>query len=611
MGSIRILEDRLINQIAAGEVIERPAAALKELVENSLDAGATRIHVQLEAGGRKLIRVVDNGRGMDDADALMCLERHGTSKIRGEEDLFRVASLGFRGEALPSIASVSRFELLTRPAGKREGQRVVVDGGKLRLREPAGCPEGTQISVRSLFYNVPVRRKFLRTVPTELGHCAEAIISQALIRPEVDWTLEHNGQVLVRAPAAESRQARAAELLKGHGRALFPVNFRAGDLEVEALISPVGVHQGAARGSMYLFVNGRYVRDALVRSAVREAYRHIVPKGRYPVVVLEVRVPPEEVDVNIHPSKTEVRFRNGRDMVRAVSQGLRDGLEAHGIRRPVRDIQADRRPGVPSSWEPAPVRQESLELAPGPSAPSEWDTPPASIPVLNQPSTFSPTEAREVASFSNGEESVPLATTEGELLPVPRFQDLKVIGQLLKTYLLCEGGNELILIDQHAAHERVMLHHLMKNAREHLGGAQRLLNAAVVDLPLHKAKVLEDNLSVLQELQFEVEPYGGGAFAVRGVPPLLAKVDVETLLHDVADSLVAGQRGTAGRDIQEHVMATMACHNSVRAHQRLNEFEMRKLLEALDEVDFSVCAHGRPVAIRVSESELERRFHRA
>ena len=246
MGNIRILEDRLINQIAAGEVIERPSAALKELVENSLDAGSTRIHVQLEAGGRKLIRVVDNGRGMDDADALMCLERHGTSKIRGEEDLFRVASLGFRGEALPSIASVSRFELLTRPKDAREGQRVVVEGGRLRLREPAGCPEGTQISVRSLFYNVPVRRKFLRTVPTELGHCAEAIISQALIRPEVDWTLEHNGQVLVRAPVAETRQARAAELLKGHGRALFPVNFSAGDLEVEALISPVGVHQGAA-----------------------------------------------------------------------------------------------------------------------------------------------------------------------------------------------------------------------------------------------------------------------------------------------------------------------------------------------------------------------------
>jgi DNA mismatch repair protein MutL len=198
-----------------------------------------------------------------------------------------------------------------------------------------------------------------------------------------------------------------------------------------------------------------------------------------------------------------------------------------------------------------------------------------------------------------------------DLLPVARFADLVVLGQLLGTYLVCEGGNEMILIDQHAAHERVMLHHLMRHAKEHLGGAQRLLTATVVDMPLHKAKLLEENLGVLAELQFEVEPYGGGAFAVRAVPPLLAKVDIEKLLHDVADGLAVGQRGNAGRDIQEHVMATMACHNSVRAHQRLNDYEMRKLLEALDAVDFGVCAHGRPVAIRISEAELERRFHRA
>lgn len=609
MGEIRILEDRLVNQIAAGEVIERPAAALKELVENSLDAGATRIHVQLEAGGRNLIRVVDNGRGMDDADALMCLERHGTSKIRREEDLFRVSSLGFRGEALPSIASVSRFELLTRPSAKREGQKVVVEGGRLRSRAPTGCPEGTQISVRNLFYNMPVRRKFLRTVPTELGHCAEAIISQALIRPEVDWTLEHNGQVLLRAPIAKDRKERASDLLKGQGQSLFPVQFSVGDLEVEALLSPVGVHQAAAKGSLYLFVNGRYVRDALVRKAVREAYRHIVPKGRFPVVVLEVRVPPEEVDVNIHPSKTEVRFRHGRDMVQAVSQGLRNALEAHGIRRPMREFNAP----VPESQDP--MRQGGLGFsrpapdltqAPGPATPYAASPPSEDF----SPPPMGPTQSLSAAPESA--ENLPAASQPAnDLLPVARFADLVVLGQLLGTYLVCQGGNEMILIDQHAAHERVMLHQLMRHAKEHLGGAQRLLTAMVVDMPLHKAKLLEDNLGVLAELQFEVEPYGGGAFAVRAVPPLLAKVDIEKLLHDVADGLAVGQRGNAGRDIQEHVMATMACHNSVRAHQRLNDYEMRKLLEALDEVDFGVCAHGRPVAIRISEAELERRFHRA
>jgi DNA mismatch repair protein MutL len=305
VGKIRILEDKIVNQIAAGEVVERPAAVLKELIENSLDANARCLEISLERGGRNLLSVADDGHGMDSADALMCLERHGTSKIRDANDLYRISSLGFRGEAIPSIAAVSRFNIVTRQHDSDIGTKVVIEGGVIKTREPVGCPIGTIISAKNLFFNVPVRRKFLRTVNTELSHCLEMVISQALIRPDVDWTVTHDGRVVLRAPVAKSRKERATTLLKGHGRALVPVSFTSGELSVEALISPVGVHQGAAKGSLYLYVNGRYVRDPLIRKAVREAYRHIVPKGRFPVVIMEITLPPDQVDVNIHPTKVD------------------------------------------------------------------------------------------------------------------------------------------------------------------------------------------------------------------------------------------------------------------------------------------------------------------
>ncbi len=349
MSAIRILDDRLVNKIAAGEVVERPASIIKELLENSLDAGAGTIALRLRSGGRQLIEVADDGCGMDSADAMMCLERHATSKIRSQEDLFSVVTLGFRGEALPSIASVCKFELVTRRADSEVGTRVVVEGGTLLRNEPTGCPPGTRIRCRQLFYNVPARRKFLRTVPTELGHCLEGVVREALIHPEVDWRVEHDGNEVLRAPRVESRSERAAQLLKDRGRALFQVDFGGGSFTARGLISPVGVHHSSASGAMYLYVNGRYVRDPVLRRAVSEAYKHIVPKGRYPTVVLEVQVPPADVDVNVHPNKTEVRFRHPRELQSAVAQGLREALEQHGIRRPVherRAAEAAQRAGV-------------------------------------------------------------------------------------------------------------------------------------------------------------------------------------------------------------------------------------------------------------------------
>ncbi|MCB9759315.1 MAG: DNA mismatch repair endonuclease MutL [Alphaproteobacteria bacterium] len=652
MGVIRILEDHLVNKIAAGEVVERPASVVKELVENALDAGATRVEVRLRSGGRQLVQVVDDGSGMSRDDALMCLERHGTSKIRTEHDLFSVATLGFRGEAIPSIASISKFEIITRPASDEVGSRITVHGGRLRPPEPAGCPVGTQISAASLFFNVPVRRKFLRTVQTELGHCLEAVTRQAMIRPDVDFTVEHDGRDLIRCPAVDSRHARAADLLKAHGAALIPVVLASGDVEVEALVSPVGVHQANSAGAMYLYVNGRYVRDPTLRRAINEAYRHLVPKGRYPVVVLEVRLPPEEVDVNVHPSKIEVRFRNGRDLFRFVADGLREGLQAHGIRRPVSTAPAREReqpaeqPSVglfaaepaapaprtasppapaprtasPPASAPTPAPRAAAPPAPGVPAPRPASLPaPAPRPVASlspapAPRPVNPSPAPRLAPVRQAPPPAPPAQTPhgpGALLPVPRFQDLRVIGQFAETYILCEGGGELIMIDQHAAHERVTLYRLQQDARERLGGAQRLLTPIIVELPVGRAELLADRLDVLADLNLEVEPYGGGAFAVSAVPPGLSNADVPALVRDIADDLAEGGAGLAGRDIMDHMLATMACHNSIRAHQALSPYEMRELLKALDAVDFEVCAHGRPVAIRVDQAELERRFHRS
>lgn len=606
---IRVLEDRVVNKIAAGEVVERPASALKELVENALDAGARDLRVELRSGGRQLIIVTDDGKGMDRTDATLCLERHATSKIRTDADLFEVTTLGFRGEAVPSIAAVSRFELLTRRPEDDVATLVRVEGGRLVGVEDAASPPGTRVSVRNLFFNVPVRRKFLRTVPTELGHCLEAVTRQALVRPDLDVEVRHDGRVSIRAPRVSDRAQRAADLLGPHGRALVPAAFERGELKVQALVSPVGVHKGSAQGATYLYVNGRFVQDPQLRRAVREAYRGIVPKGRFPTLVLEVTVPPDHVDVNVHPAKTEVRFRHGRALVQAVADGVRQSLEVHGIQRPVPDRPRTLEPEGPSPQPPLPLQDPPAGASPWPGPARAGESPLAT----DRPSPPWRPAAPLAGAALEPPRPLPGEPTGAErgLLPVPRFQDLRVLGQLDRTYVLCEGRGELVIVDQHAAHERVTLHRLMQAEREQLGGGQRMLTPPVIELTPARARALEPHTGVLARYGLEVEPFGGESFVVKQVPAALAKADLTQLVEDVADDLAEGGGGGPLRDRVESVLATMACHTSVRAGQSLSAYEMRELLRALDAVDFGVCAHGRPVSIRISPTELERRFHRA
>lgn len=631
--AVRILEEHLVNKIAAGEVVERPASVVKELVENALDAGATELRLHLRAGGRNLIRVVDDGSGMDRTDAMMCLERHATSKIQEEEDLFKVATLGFRGEAIPSIASVSRFELLTRRHDAEAGTRLRVDGGKLMEVEPAGCAAGTEISVGSLFFNIPARRKFLRSVETELGHCIEAVTREALIRPHVDVEITHDDRPLLRCVRTDDARQRAADLLGPHGEALVPAAFTRGRLSVNALVSPVGVHRANPQGCSYLYVNGRFVKDMVLRRAVTQAYAGIVPKDRYPVVILDLTVPVEDVDVNVHPAKTEVRFQHAFELQAAVAEGLRTALQDHGIRRPVA-VEARYR-AVERGGEQVglamPVGNVAIDTFSTPFLSSggsprvaEFRRNTAALEESADAVAMAPSLAAEPSRISAPSHAAargvgtaaplaasPSARAAHSLLPVARFQDLRVIGQLDRTYILTEGAGELVIVDQHAAAERITLYRLMRAPLESLGGAQRLLVPTMIELPIARARALAANTEALAPYGLEISAMGGGSIAVHALPAVLACTDLGALLADVADDLAEGGSGATPADIIEHALATMACHTSIRAGQTLDSSEMHHMLVQLDAVDFSVCAHGRPVAIRIAPGELERRFHRA
>lgn len=590
---IRVLEDRVVNKIAAGEVVERPASVVKELVENSLDAGAQRLRVELQDGGRKLVRVTDDGMGMSRVDAQLCLERHATSKIRTEEDLFEVQTLGFRGEAIPSIAAVGRFELQTRREEDQAGTQVMVDGGRLVRVGEIGCPVGTRISLRSLFYNVPVRRKFLRTAATELSHCVEAVRRQALVRPELDVEVVHSGRTLLRAPPVADLAARALDVVGKEAEALVPVDFSDGPLRVWGLASPVGVHRGSGGGT-WLYVNGRFVRDPVVRRGVREAYRGAVPRGRFPVVVLLLELPPDHVDVNVHPAKTEVRFQYARDLVQALSDGLREVLQGTGLaprRGPVRytlDTMVDGRQGaLPLVGEQGAVfererRQGERPPSAPPSAPPEGEGEVARPPVPVAPRPRA--ELPPAAEARGGWTPPPLAPAPpapeprpavAGPLPVARFADLRVLGQHDQRWILAEGAGVLVLVDQAAAHRAVMAARLLAGE----GRGAPLDEPVVVELSGELRAALLGAAEALASLGLEVEDFGGEALVLKTLPEPLVGRPPAALLAALAQRL-AEVRGAASPPQLARILAALSLE---REAWSLSPYELRTLLRALDE----------------------------
>jgi DNA mismatch repair protein MutL len=581
---IQVLPAGLVNQIAAGEVVERPASVLKELCENALDAGARAIQVEIEQGGLGLVRVADDGSGMDREDALLALERHATSKLRDVSGLAAIATMGFRGEALPAIASVARLRLDTCPGGDGAGTRLLVEGGRVLEATEVGRPRGTTVEVRDLFFNTPARRKFMRSPATEAGHAAEAALRLALARCDVAFLLRSGGRVAWSFGAGSPLGERAAAALGREAHAhLMAVDAIRGEVAVRGVVSGPDHSQPTSR-ALYLYVNGRYVRDRGAAHAVLRAFAGSLPAGRHPAGILFVEMPLGRVDVNVHPQKLEVRFADARSVYDAVH---------HGVAEALRPAPWLRHGGAPAD--------AGAHAAPGGGA----------VPVAAEASAVL-AEARRVG----GSEALPFPhPAAGSGLGPARggyFASLRYVGQHARTYLLCEApAGALVVVDQHASHERLLFHRLREAFRSRALAVQPFLVPPVVTLPVPAARIVEGSLAELARLGLEVEPFGGESLAVKGAPALLGGVPLGPLLSDLAQQLEQLERGSAVDEAVDGLLATMACHAAIRAGEPLGAEEARELLDALDAVDFKArCPHGRPVVFDLPLAEMERRVGR-
>jgi DNA mismatch repair protein MutL len=617
---IRRLADGVVNQIAAGEVLERPASAVKELVENAFDAGAKRVDVEIEGSGVERIRVIDDGIGMGPEDAQHCLERHATSKLRSVDDLLAMKTLGFRGEALPSIAGVSRFSLVTRPASDELGTRVVVDGGSLETVERVVTPPGTSVEVRDLFFNVPARRKFLKQAATEVANIQEAVVRLALSRSSVAVTLRSGGKLLLDAPPASSSDpiGRVSRLLGERVverlHPLIPL-VESRPVRVTGFLAEPGLTERSTKGQ-YTFVNGRFVRDKTIQQAILEAYRSLLERGRKPVVILFIEVPEEEVDVNVHPQKTEVRFARSGSIFSAVHQVLRETLLSQPWRRDFSGAGGDVSSQVGSpvgssnSGRGSPSTVSALARA-GVLTPKFRYSGANGLDVPQQDhsrwllrdvsSTFEPLFDSEDSKRDRDESST---------RPV-RFADLRVVGQVLSTYLVCEGPQGLLIVDQHAAHERVTFQRLKRERIHESASSQPLLVPVSIELTASEHAKLTECHSIFEKAGIEVEHFGETTWRIKALPTALAGVDAERLVRDLTQHLSEFPDAAPLEDYLQEVSACAACHRSVRAGDRLQAPEIRALLQAMDEVDFGdLCPHGRPVYVEWTNKDLEKLFHR-
>jgi DNA mismatch repair protein MutL len=581
MPRIQLLPETLANQIAAGEVIERPAAVVKELVENALDAGATRVEIDLLEGGRRLVRVRDDGSGMSREDAQLSLSRHATSKMRSKDDLFAIRSYGFRGEALPSMAAVSRFQLLTAEPGAMAGTRIDVDGGRLERVEDAGAPSGTTVEVRDLFWNVPARRKFLKRTQTEQAACLDAVLHLAVPRLDASFTVREGERTLLRLPAGSTLEARAEEALGREVRGrLLSFDHSVRGLRAHGLAVSPAIEYGSAR-NVWLFVNGRAIRDRSLTHAVLRAFGELMPHGRYPGALVFLEVPAAEVDVNVHPAKAEVRLADARAAWEAISSGLSPLLSRGEWLQP-RGVAAVE-----------PARGYALHPAADPAA--------GAAP-----------RAEQVAEALERYAAHTHPHVQRDMVPRPEFFGaLRYLGQLHRSYLVCEGPQGLVLVDQHAAHERMNYQRLRARAA---APAQPLLVPHVIELPAAISARVAEAAPLLASIGIEVEEFGGTSAVVKTLPLPLARLDerqLSGLLADLAEELAAHGRGETLERKRDALLARAACHASVRARDALSAGEAQALLDALDGTDYGArCAHGRPVVAEWGTAEIERRFGR-
>jgi DNA mismatch repair protein MutL len=579
---IRILEPQVAAKIAAGEVISRPAAAVKELVENALDAGARTIAVAVEEGGRKLIRVVDDGGGMTPAEVPLSLKHHATSKLQAETDLLSITTLGFRGEALPSIAAVSRLTLISCPPGAQAGYRLVAQAGEILSASPWAAPPGTQVEVADLFFNTPARQKFLKSPAAEQAQILEILRHLALGYPQVHFTLSTPARTLLAAPAATSLTERVAAVLNPELAAhMLPLSLAQGAWQVTGLVTEPDFTLASTRFQVFL-VNGRVVADRILGAVLKEVYAGLLPRGRHPGAVVNLSLPPEAVDVNVHPAKTEIRFQEPGKVYPLLLSALRQGLgPLYGESPRYRVTWQPEAPPRVAEGRPGELFSRG-EAGPAPAGPSPWSFP--ASPLAPGPSPH----------------------------PGPRgwrFQDLTVLGTLAQTYILAQSPDGLILIDQHAAHERVLYEAL--KARGPAAAQQTLLFPRVVEINPAQADWVREHLEELAQAGLRLEPFGGASFIITAVPACLANADLEAVVAEAVEALAPLKSFTRPQEVKEQALQVMACRGAVKAGETLAPEAIQALLVQLDESPVSShCPHGRPLWRLLSYPDIRQSFGR-
>lgn len=606
MSKIRVLADHVANQIAAGEVVERPASVAKELLENSIDAGATRITIEIEAGGRRLLKVSDDGEGMVRDDAILAFERHATSKIRASEDLIAIGTLGFRGEALASIASVAKVELTTCTEGAGAGTRVLIEGGRMRDVKDAAHPRGTTIAVRDLFFNVPARRKFLRSEATETFHLTNLVTHYALAHPEIAFAFVNNGRDVVRAVPAKDLRERAYQMFgEEFLENLLPVD--GGDPQVARVTGFVSAPRDrrTSRDSQYLFVNRRFVRDRMIGRALSEGYRSILPYGVYPAALLFIETPREEVDVNVHPAKTEVRFRRSAAVADAVREAIRDALARNEYVPQISQtdqIQQTQTAAAAVSFTPPapPPPQPRIEFAPLPSG----DEIARDIEAMIRSASSVKSEST-LPPLNNAERLVREVTPE--TLP----NNIRPLGQLEESFIIATDDEGLLLIDQHVAHERVLFDKYRALESQRRTESQQLLVPETFDLTPAQAAVFDQLAPELEPYGFELMRLSGRTVAIRAVPADLPAGEARNMLFELLETVDPEKKTSASDTLKDEIAASLACHAAIKVNMSLTPEKMVWLIDRLLQTSSpTTCPHGRPVILRLKMRDILKGFHR-
>ncbi len=668
MSKIRVLPDHISNLIAAGEVVERPASVAKELVENAIDAGATRIVIDVESGGRRLLKINDDGEGMSRDDAVLAFERHATSKISKADDLNAIATLGFRGEALASIASVARVELVTLTKDASAGTRVIIEGGRMRDVKDAAHPRGTTISVRDLFFNTPARRKFLRSEATESYHLTNLVTHYALAHPEISFTLTSNGRETLRVAPANDLRERAYQI--------FGAQFLDGLLEVDNAVSEptetsftlpqIAKVRGfvsaprdrrTSRDAQFLFVNGRFVRDRLIGRALSEGYRSILPHGVYPVALLFIDVPLEEVDVNVHPAKTEVRFRRAAAVADSVREAVRAALASAGFAPPaeVRDATANRideiaigqdqaealsAAAIQSPTPPTQAASTKLELRPQPEQPrmgfaapeaqpyvvasESWRTPltepaspwsPPETPGESEEDLRTAIEYPQPAGDTKVFPDLPPLDSAVKLVREVAVEsvssNIRPLGQLDESFIIATDDEGLLLIDQHVAHERILFDKYRALEASRRSESQHMLIPETFDLTPAQAAAFDHVAEELESYGFELMRLSGRTVAIKSTPADLPASEARNVLSEVLDTVDSEKRGAARASLRDEIAASLACHAAIKVNMPLAPEKMRWLIDRLLTTSSpTTCPHGRPVILRLATQDILKGFHR-